>query len=237
MAGALIYILYTILYSLGFLFSTLLYDRNEDLNSFQMLTMRASFSILLMMVFVNVKLKKAVWDGVDRKSSCPLFFRSVQGSLTNVINFTAAEVVPLTMISIVNNMGPVCQVILAYFILKESLRCFEILMLVLTVVGIFVVVIFADSEDSDTSDVSKAFKYIVYGFLICNPLMSAGGSIAMRKMKKFHDAVVSWYLNWTVLILSVTICLAAGYGFQPIVNFDWVSWCLSFGTGVFGVTS
>ena len=57
----------------------------------------------------------------------------------------------------------------------------------------------------------------------------------MRKMKKFHDACVAWYLNWTSATLNITVCLVAGFGFQPIANFDWISWGLSFGTGFFGV--
>lgn len=59
----------------------------------------------------------------------------------------------------------------------------------------------------------------------------------MRKMKKFHEAVVSWYLNWTIGLSSLVIIFAMGMGFQPIANFDWVSWLLSVGTGFFGLTS
>ena len=78
--------------------------------------------------------------------------------------------------------------------------------------------------------------YIIYGFLLANPILNAGGNIAMRKMKKFHNMVVSWYLNWSTLALNLTICLAFGFGYAPVANFDWVSWMLSFGTGFFGVT-
>lgn len=59
----------------------------------------------------------------------------------------------------------------------------------------------------------------------------------MRKMKKFHDAVVSWYLNWASGLLSITICLAGGFFFAPIGNFNWGSWLLSFGTGFFALAS
>lgn len=59
----------------------------------------------------------------------------------------------------------------------------------------------------------------------------------MRKMKKFHDAVVSFYLNWSIGLTSLVVILAIGSGFSPIANFDWVSWLLSFGTGFFALTS
>lgn len=43
--------------------------------------------------------------------------------------------------------------------------------------------------------------------LSINPFLAAGGTIAMRKMKKFHEAVVSWYLGWSLLILSLAVVL------------------------------
>lgn len=59
----------------------------------------------------------------------------------------------------------------------------------------------------------------------------------MRKMKKFHEAVVSWYLNWGIGITAIVVLLATGSGFEPIKKFDWVSWLLSLGTGLTGVSS
>ena len=59
----------------------------------------------------------------------------------------------------------------------------------------------------------------------------------MRKMKKFHEAVVSWYLNWGIGLSSLLLVLILGEGFEVIGNFDWVSWLLSFGTGLFALTS
>ena len=151
MEGTLLYILYTVLYSCGFLCATYLYNRNEDLVPFQMLTMRSAFAIGCQIIIYNKALKPAVWDGVDRASSGPLFYRSVQGCISSVINFSAAACIPLTMIAIVNNMSPLVTVILAYFILKERVKCFEILMIILLVSGIFIVVLFSDDDTSSSS--------------------------------------------------------------------------------------
>ena len=85
--------------------------------------------------------------------------------------------------------------------------------------------------------ISKTTRYILYGVLFFNPFLSAFGTISMRKMKKFHEAVVSFYLNWSIGITSLIVILALGQGFEPIAQFDWVSWLLSFGTGLTGVSS
>lgn len=56
-------------------------------------------------------------------------------------------------------------------------------------------------------------KYVMYGALFLNPFLTAGGSIAMRKMKKFHDATVSFYLNWSILLSSLVVIFIMGSGF------------------------
>ena len=59
----------------------------------------------------------------------------------------------------------------------------------------------------------------------------------MRKMKKFHEAVVSFYLNWSIGLSSLALVLILSHDFTPIANFDWVSWLLSIGTGFTALTS
>ena len=53
------------------------------------------------------------------------------------------------MIAIVNNLGPPITVFMAFLILKEKVKRFEILMISLTVVGILTVVIGGNDEDED----------------------------------------------------------------------------------------
>ena len=59
----------------------------------------------------------------------------------------------------------------------------------------------------------------------------------MRKMKKFHEAVVSWYLNWLLMISSLTMIYVLDEGWQIFFNFDWISWALMIGIGILAVTS
>jgi len=142
MKGMIFYILYSLLYSCCFIAAKYLYIRDPTLTPFQMLFMRSCFAITLQTLYVNKALKKAVWDGVDRKSVGPLVFRSAQGSITNVINYSVTKYLPLTIIAIVNNMGPMITVVLAFCLLKERLKLFDVVCLVLTVGGVLIVVIF-----------------------------------------------------------------------------------------------
>lgn len=142
--GMIFYIIYTILYSCCFLCAKYLYERNPDLSPFQMLILRSGFALAFQAIIVNKDLKHAVWDDIDRKSAGPLIFRSIQGTMTNIINYSVTKYLPLTMIAIVNNMGPLVTLVLAFFLLKERIKGFEIVMIFLTVAGVLVVVIFAD---------------------------------------------------------------------------------------------
>lgn len=71
--------------------------------------------------------------------------------MTNIINYSVTKYLPLTLIAIVNNMGPLITVILAFFILKERIKCFEIMMICLTVGGVLIVVLFENSESQTSS--------------------------------------------------------------------------------------
>ena len=207
-----------------------------------MLVMRSAFAILCQIIYLNRNLKKAVWDGINRTNSGPLIVRSSQGSITNIINYSVTKFLPLTMIAIVNNLGPPITVLCCFLILKEKLKLFEMIMVALTVAAILVVVIGGtdgsdQTEQAEDEAISRTTTFILFGILFINPFLSALGTISMRKMKKFHEAVVSWYLNWSIGLTSLIVVLIMGSGFKAVGQFDAISWLLSFGTGFTGVSS
>ena len=135
-------------------------------------------------------------------------------------------------------------VILAYFILKESVKCFELTILLFSLAAVLTFSIFGHSHHQTEESAHPVIPlWICYFLLALSPLLSSGGVIAMRKMKKFHEAVVSWYLNWMLLISSMTMILVfhppphTYQGFQIFLNFDWISWILMIVIGVLAVSS
>lgn len=106
-----------------------------------MLLMRSLFALVCQAIYVNKELKKAVWDDINRSNVGPLIVRSSQGAVTNIINYSVTKYLPLTMIAIVNNLGPPVTVLMAFIVLKERVKKFEILMIALTVAGILTVVV------------------------------------------------------------------------------------------------
>ena len=57
--------------------------------------------------------------------------------------------IPLTIISIVINMAPIFVFLLAFLILKEAIKRYDLLMMILTLVGILAVILGSDKEKKD----------------------------------------------------------------------------------------
>ena len=75
-----------------------------------------------------------------------MIVRTAQGSVTNIINYSVTKFLPLTMIAIVNNLGPPITVFFAYLFLKEKLKKFDVVMISLSVAAILVVVVGGNDE-------------------------------------------------------------------------------------------
>lgn len=116
-----------------------------------MLALRSVICNFLQLLMLNVSLKQAVWDEVDRQSVKPLVFRTLQGVTTNAINFSITKSLPLTYVLMVVNLSPVATLILAYIILKERISRFEIMMICLTVSGVLLVVFYRDQSSPSRS--------------------------------------------------------------------------------------
>ena len=99
----------------------MLYNRNENplLAPFQMLFMRSVLAIGLQTIELNRNLKKETWDTITRDQSPALAFKTFTGMMTNIINYSVTKYIPLTIISIVNNLSPIIVCVLAFLILKE----------------------------------------------------------------------------------------------------------------------
>ena len=55
--------------------------------------------------------------------------------------------IPLTIVAVVSNLSPIFVVIFAFFLLKEQVKIFDVSMMLLTLVGILIMVLFHDTSD------------------------------------------------------------------------------------------
>jgi drug/metabolite transporter (DMT)-like permease len=140
--GTMYYLIYVALYSVNFLVVALLYARvGESLHAFQLLLGRSVWVILLTIVYYNWNLKKYTFDTIKGKSKTALTFRTLQSSISNIIKNWAPKYIPLTIISIIGNLGPMVTVVLAFFLLKEKLKRIELCVMIATLFCIVVVIV------------------------------------------------------------------------------------------------
>ena len=169
--------------------------------------------MIFQLLIVNVNLKKAVWDDLSRDNVQPLLLRVLQGTVGTLINFSAAKYIPMTIISVVNSMSPLITIVLAFLILKDKIKTFEAIMLFLLIIGIVVVVTGEQPDETDDDEeLSSVLKYFIWGALLLEPFLDAGNAIVMRKMKKFHVAVISWYVNLGMFFTYLIFAFALGDG-------------------------
>ena len=141
-----------------------------------------------------------------------------------MIRNAAPKYVPLTIISILGNLTPMVCVILAFFMLKEKLKKAEFIAMCGILVCIIVIIVGGkDDNQEEGSENSKLSVEIMYVLLTLSAFGSAGGTIAMRKMKKFHESTVPWYSNWVSLICSILIMLCFGQSFTYLFSLDFYS--------------
>ena len=232
--GTAFYIIYTILKSLSYVFVQELYNLNtytdpdeayKTLQPYQLLFARSAIAVTTVAVVLNVKLKKSVWDPVNRTNSGPLIFRTIQGTISNFINYSVAKYIPSSIISVISQITPIATVVLAFFILKEVIKVFDSILMGVNLVAIFLTILGSTETDSGLEE-PPCPMWVIWTLVIVNPFGSAAGTIAMRKMAKFSEYTVSWYLNISLMLLSLAFCaITEGkYMFVPFAHFTWVSW-------------
>lgn len=130
----------------------MLYNRNPDLKPFPLLFIRSAWGIAIMMTTINVRLKKDTYDTVSKDQVGSLIFKTFTGTTTNMINYSVTKYIPLTIISIVANLAPIIVVVFAFLILKETIRRFDLAMMLLTLVGIFAVIFGGNDTTPDSEE-------------------------------------------------------------------------------------
>lgn len=69
--------------------------------------------------------------------------------------------------------------------------------------------------------------------MFCNPFLTAGGTIAVRKARKLHEFVISFWLNFTQLVLNIIFMYVLNQDFLPVLQkMDALDWFYSVMTGV-----
>jgi drug/metabolite transporter (DMT)-like permease len=85
--------------------------------------------------------KKIFYDDMERKYMAPLIFRSIQSTVSSLINMVAVLYIDVVIVSLVNNMTPVFVCLLAMCFLKEKLKRAEVIFMTLTFGAVIMIIL------------------------------------------------------------------------------------------------
>lgn len=97
-----------------------LFEKHADLGPAPLLVYRATISALALLLWLNTKIKKTIWDDLDRKMMVPLATRVAAGNLSVFVNFMAVRFFKLTLVAMVINCAPLLTFFMAAALFKEK---------------------------------------------------------------------------------------------------------------------
>jgi len=163
-----------------------------------------------MIALINVNLKQVLIDSVDRECLPSLLFRCIQGAFSIFISFMSLKYFNVSTVGIVCSLTPLIVCVIASFLLNEQMKLRDGVTLAGVFVAVMLVVLFANPEQSATMH-ANPWALVA---LISQPVLLAGGSIAMRKMRKMPEQLCSAYQNLTLLVMASFAMIYTGTSFE-----------------------
>jgi drug/metabolite transporter (DMT)-like permease len=118
-----------------------MYLMNPKLTTSLLLWYGAITSSLIQTAWLGFELKFYMFESVNKDNVKPIAIRTFQNSFSLLVITYALKYFPLTIVSMVGNLSPLLTVVLAYFILGESLTVEKAVQLVLAFVAVTMMVL------------------------------------------------------------------------------------------------
>jgi drug/metabolite transporter (DMT)-like permease len=118
-----------------------LYQKYPGLTPYQLVFVRSAFSIFYLAFMINKDAKKIFYTKMERKYLGPLVFRSIQSTVSSLINMVAVLHIEIVIVSLVNNTTPVFVCLLAMCFLKEKLKVAEVFFMALTFGAVIMIIV------------------------------------------------------------------------------------------------
>jgi len=139
--GYVSYFIFTLFNAATYIVAKFLYIAYPDLNPYQLVFIRSTFSIFYLAAMINVNAKKIFYDDWEKKFTGPMVFRSIQSAISSIINMVAVLHIDVVIVSLVNNTTPVFVCLLAMCFLGERLRKVEVIFMAGTFACVILIIV------------------------------------------------------------------------------------------------
>ena len=201
-----------------------LFSLNPSVSVVQLTFCRGVIASLMILALINVNLKKTLVDSIDRDSLPSLIFRCTQGAFSIFISFMSYKYFNVSTVGIVCSLYPVLVCVIASLLLNEVMKVRDVVTLAGVFVSVVLVIAYSNPEEASTM---KANPWALIA-LISQPVLLAGGSIAMRKMRKMPEQVCSAYQNITLAAMASLAMIASGTSLSFLMEMSALSYGLLF---------
>lgn len=144
----------------------------------------------------------------DRAKFTGLTTRVIQGNFSIAVNYMAVKFFDLTTVAMVVNCAPLITCVLSAFFLDEKIKRSDVIYLFLAFSAVSIMV-FGDPNNQNKKD-RPCPNLIAIVALFFNPIAIATGNVAMRKMRKLHENVVSCWMSLSMIFVFVPLVLISG---------------------------
>ena len=146
--------------------------------------------------------------------------RIFQVQFSIVVSYQAIKYFQLTTVTMVQQLSPMCTVVMSYFILNERLGRKQLTVLFLAFGAVSLVILGGTQADK----VVYQTNFFAFVMLIMNPIAVALGMIVMRSMRNTPEWTVNSWVN-LMLFISMTpiIILTKGFSALNLFAFEFVT--------------
>jgi len=149
--GVVYYLVHSVLLSINLYTNKALFGLNPLVSVLQFTFVRGLISVLLSLVMSHRKLRHDLVDCVDRETFPSLMFRCLQGALSVFISFMCIKYFDVSTVGIVCSLTPLFVCLLAYFVLGERLKRFDLAALFFVVACVSLVMLGADTNMNNSA--------------------------------------------------------------------------------------
>ena len=126
----------------------------------------------------------------------------MQATVTNLQQLFIVKYLSLVYDGIARNTVPLVVVILSYFMSGLRVKSKDLILIVVTFVGVSLITIGYEKPKS----VEQAVPFFAYFGCFAQPILMGWGIIIMSRTRGVHESTASCYMNLVMLVVTVVIC-------------------------------
>ena len=134
-------ILSTIFQSWNWLGVKYVYIYNPEMDGFQVVFVRSFFAIIVLLLLLNIDLKRIMYDEFPSESKMHMVYRMTTGCFGILTMNFVVKYFTLSNIAVIINLNPIFTLFFAYFLLREQVTRTDIICVFLTFAAVILVIL------------------------------------------------------------------------------------------------